>query len=185
MTRAMPRWLPWSYILRAIAAIILGILMFVFPLAGLASFVLLFGIFSIADGVMALVAAFARPRGRKVDWGMLLHGLVSLAIGAMFLLFPGLSLAAFVLAVAAWMLVIGIAVLASSASWRRDVAHPWIPLLLAVFSILFGGYLFLFPLTGIAAIPLALGVYALLWGVLMLGIGYELLYRRARAPDPI
>ncbi|MEA1013223.1 HdeD family acid-resistance protein [Sphingosinicella sp. LY1275] len=185
MTSAIPRWLPWSYILRAIAAIILGIAMFVFPLAGLASFVLLFGIFSIADGVLALVAAFAPPHGGKIDWSMLLHALVSLAIGAMFLLLPGLSLAAFVLAVAAWMLVIGIAVLVSSASWRKGMPRPWVPLLLAVFSILFGGYLFLFPLAGVAAIPFALGVYALLWGVLMLGIGYELLNRRGRSPEPI
>jgi uncharacterized membrane protein HdeD (DUF308 family) len=74
--------------LRAVVAIMLGIIAFLLPGPTLAAVVLLFGVYALIEGVLALVAA-VRGMDRRERWGaMLAHSLVSLAAGAIALVRP-------------------------------------------------------------------------------------------------
>src|SRR5205807_508001 len=71
----------WALALRGVAAIIFGVLAFVWPGVTLAALILLFGGYALVEGVLNVIAAV---RGRGDDqpwWALLLEGLVSIAAG--------------------------------------------------------------------------------------------------------
>jgi uncharacterized membrane protein HdeD (DUF308 family) len=75
----------WSYVLRGVVALVFGLLMLLAPTTGLASFILALGIFTLADGIVALVAAFLGTRGRGFDWTLAAIGILGIVLGLLFL----------------------------------------------------------------------------------------------------
>ena len=49
----------WYFILRGLIAVIFGVLALVYPLATVATLVILFGIFALADGIFNVIASIA------------------------------------------------------------------------------------------------------------------------------
>ena len=68
----------WLILLRGIAAIIFGVLGFVFPVTALVTLVLVFGAFTLVDGVLALAHAII---GGNVGsrWWLALTGVLGVA----------------------------------------------------------------------------------------------------------
>jgi uncharacterized membrane protein HdeD (DUF308 family) len=67
--------------LRGLAAIIFGILAFIWPGITLLALTFLFGAYALVDGVFAIIAALQRA-GREERWWMLLvEGIVGIAAG--------------------------------------------------------------------------------------------------------
>ena len=77
----------WVVVLRGLAAVIFGILAFIWPGITLAVLVLLFGAYAIVDGVLALYAA-VRSRGNQM-WAPLIEGILSIAAGLVAFFWPG------------------------------------------------------------------------------------------------
>ena len=72
MLQSMARsW--WVWLLRGIAAIVFGIIAFVSPAATLLALVIVFGIYAIFDGVLAVVTAFQIREDAKHWWVVLLE----------------------------------------------------------------------------------------------------------------
>jgi uncharacterized membrane protein HdeD (DUF308 family) len=66
----------WAIALRALAAVLLGIVAILLPGPTLAAIVIVFGIYAIIDGILAIMAA-VRGFRKKEGWGaMLMQGLV-------------------------------------------------------------------------------------------------------------
>lgn len=177
---ALPGSSPWSYALRGVIALLFGGTMLVMPGIGLLSFVFAYGLFSLFDGIVATVASFFGVRGKRIDWGLLLVGLVSLAVGLFFLFRPGLSIAALSLVIAAWLVAVGLGTLLSAIGLRKQISGEWLLGLAGVLTIAFGIFLFARPIVALALLPLFLGGYALLWGILLLAAAFRLWRHRDR-----
>ena len=173
---------PWGYALRGIVALLFGAAMLLNPGIGLAAFVLAYGIFSLADGVVAAIGSFLGLRGRRVDWGLLLAGLLSIAVGLFFLFRPALSITALSLLVALWFVATGIATLISAIQYRKVIRGEWLLGLAGVVAIAFGIFLFVRPIVAITLLPLMIGWYALAWGVLLLAAAFRLWRHRDAVP---
>ena len=177
---ALPGSSPWSFALRGIIALLFAATMLLMPGIGLASFILAYGIFSIFDGLVATMASFFGIRGKRIDWGLLLVGLASLAIGLFFLFRPGLSVAALSLVIAAWLVAVGLGTILSAIEARKRIKGEWLLGLAGALTIAFGIYLFARPILALALLPLFLGGYALVWGVLLLAAAFRLWRHRDR-----
>ena len=66
----------WLLLLRGIAAIIFGILAFVWPGLTLVTLVLLYGAFALVDGVISLIAAFTGGAKPVPTWWLVVVGLL-------------------------------------------------------------------------------------------------------------
>jgi uncharacterized membrane protein HdeD (DUF308 family) len=172
MSEALARnW--WAVALRGVLAIIFGVIAFLMPAVMMLSLVLVFGVYAVVDGVLAIVSAMRSAR-RHERWGlMVLEGIVDIAAGVVSFLWPGLTILMFVLIVAAWALVTG--GLMTAAAFRLQLDHGrWWLVLGGLASIVYGVLLIIAPLIGALVLTWWIGAYALVFGVLLLTLAFRL-----------
>ena len=164
----------WTVVLRGLAAIAFGVLAFVWPGISLAALVLLFGAYAFVDGIFNLVDAFsANSRGGR-RWVAVLQGLVGLGAGIVTFLMPALTMVALLSLVAAWALLTGALEIAMAIRLRKVITHEWLMVLSGVLSIALGIALIIFPIAGLLALILWISAYAIVFGALLLALGFKL-----------
>lgn len=167
----------WAVLLRGLLAIVLGVLTLALPAVSLASLVLLFAVYMLADGVLGIVSAIRAAR-RHERWGWLvLEGLLDLAAGIAALVWPGLTIIVFVVLVAIWAIVTGVALL--GATFRLNRQHGrWLMGLAGVLSLVWGILLIVAPIGGVLVLMLWIGAYALVFGITLVVLAFRLRARR-------
>jgi uncharacterized membrane protein HdeD (DUF308 family) len=163
----------WAVLLRGVFAVLFGVLALIWPGITIGSLILLFGIYMLADGVMAIVAGI-RAATQHERWGALvLEGVADLIAGAIALVWPLATVLAFVWLAAAWAIVSGALLLA--ATFRLRPAHgKWLMGLGAIVSIVWGVLLFAAPGAGAVVMTWWLGAYALLFGAALIALAFRL-----------
>jgi uncharacterized membrane protein HdeD (DUF308 family) len=172
----------WLVALRGVLAILIGVIAFAAPAATMLSLVLLFSAYMFVDGVFAVMAAVRASRSGE-RWGLLtLQGIVSIVAGVVAVLWPGLTVIAYVLLVAAWAIVTG--VLMFAAAFRLNFEHGrWWLLLGGVASVVYGVLLIAAPLLGALVLTWWFGAYALVFGVMLLVLAFRLRAQRDAHPS--
>jgi len=94
----------WVLAIRGVAAIIFGILAFMWPGITLFSLVILFAAYAIADGIFAIVAAVRGPRTEARWWALLLEGILGITAGVITLIVPGITTFFLLYIIAFWSL---------------------------------------------------------------------------------
>ena len=134
----------------------------------LAAIVILFGVFAMLDGGLALIAGILTPARVPGRWMLLLGGVLGLAVGCLALGWPRLTALALLYLIAVRAIVIGLAEVLTAAWLLRDLADAWLLALVGLLSITFGTVLVLVPATGLMALIWVIGAYALVIGVALL-----------------
>ncbi len=164
-------WRWWTVALRGLAAITFGILALVAPATAFLSLVILFGIFAIADGVLAfsLGGSGLVPRGAMYG-----RGIVSILAGVLALVLPQVTGLILLMLIAGWAIVSGIFEIAMAIRLRHQIEHEWLLGIEGGLSIVFGVMLFLSPLAGAIVLGLWVGIYALILGGMLVATGFRL-----------
>ena len=165
----------WGWIVvRGIAAVIFGVLALVLPGVTLAALVLLWGAYALADGIIALIAAFRiRDRG-KPFWALLVVGILGIAAGILTFIWPGMTALVLLAFIAAWSLVMGIFQIIAAVRLRKSIENEWLLGLSGLLSIIFGVLMLINPGAGALAVIWVIGAYAVLFGVLLIALGIKL-----------
>jgi uncharacterized membrane protein HdeD (DUF308 family) len=172
MKRTPYLWRWWTVVLRGVAAILFGLLSLFVPGAAFLSLVLLFGIYAVVDGVLALSLGFREatyPRG-----AMVVRGFVSIAAGLIALFWPRITALVLLLVIASWAIVSGVLEIAMAVRMRKQLEHEWLLGIEGGISIGFGVLLILAPLAGVIVLGLWVGAYALVIGGMLVGTGLRL-----------
>jgi uncharacterized membrane protein HdeD (DUF308 family) len=164
----------WLLLLRGIAAIVFGVLAFVWPGLTLVTLVLLYGAFAIVDGVIALAAAFSGLAKPLLTWWLAVVGLLGIAAGIVTFLWPGLTAILLVLFIGAWALVHGIFEIIGAIQLRKQIDNEWTLILGGVLSVIFGGIILIAPGAGALALVWAIAAYAIVFGVLFIAFSLRL-----------
>lgn len=175
----------WAVALRGAFAILFGIAALLLPLATVASLVLLFAVYMLADGVFAIIAG-VRAAAKHERWGLLiLEGVVNLAAGAAALLLPGLTVLVMVTVLGVWAVVSGVVMFV--AAFRLHLEHGrWLLALSGLVSVIWGVLLWLAPVAGAIVLTWWLGGYALVFGAMLITLAFRLRGRRdARGPGAL
>lgn len=165
------RWRWWTIALRGIAAILLGILSMFAPGVTFVSLVILFGVYSIVDGILALALA-SRPIQPR--FALVARGLVSIVAGIVALVWPGITAFVLLLVIASWSIVSGIFEIVMAIQMRKQMEGEWLLAVEGVLSIAFGVLLMLAPLAGAIVLGLWIGAYALVLGGMLIGTAFRL-----------
>jgi uncharacterized membrane protein HdeD (DUF308 family) len=164
----------WLIALRGLAGILFGIITFVAPGITLAALVLLFGAYAFVDGVLAIVST-VRRRGTSERWGMLLlEGVVGVAAGLVTLFWPGITALTLLYVIAFWALLTGVLEVAAAIRLRKVMTGEWLLALSGVASIVFGVAVAFFPAAGALALVIWIGAYMLVFGALLVALGFRL-----------
>jgi uncharacterized membrane protein HdeD (DUF308 family) len=164
----------WVPVIRGIAAIIFGIMAFVYPGLTVAVLVLLFGAWVLVDGVFRVVGAIGH-RATDPDWGWhLVIGILGIIIGFLTFHAPRITALALIIYIAAWALMIGATEIALAIKLRNEIKGEWFLILMGVVSILFAIMLLWNPLPGALALVWLIGSYALVFGILGVILGFRL-----------
>jgi uncharacterized membrane protein HdeD (DUF308 family) len=173
----------WAIALRGVLGIVFGVLAFAAPSAVMLSLALLFGVYCLIDGALAIVAAVRAAKARERWWLLLLEGVLNLVMAAIAFVMPAGAVLAFVLVTAFWAILSGATML--GAAFRLAVgAGRWWLVLGAIVSMVFGVLLVLAPLAGAIVLTWWLGAYAIAFGVAMLILAFRLRRRHATPAAP-
>ncbi|SRR5438093_130896 len=164
----------WVPVLRGVAAIVFGVIAFVYPGLTVAVLVLLFGAWVLVDGVFRIVGAIGH-RASDPDWGwQLVIGILGIIIGFLTFHAPAITALALVIYIAAWALMIGATEIAVAFKLRREIKGEWFLILMGLLSIVFAIMLLWNPLPGALALVWLIASYAIVFGFLGIILGFRL-----------
>ena len=165
----------WALALRGVVAILFALIAFIKPGIAAEVVILLFGAYALLDGIFALVAALRAAQHHGRSGGLLLEGIVNIVIAVIVFAWPGPALVALIYLIAIWAIVTGVALVAAGMALIR-LSGEWLLVVSGALSIVLGLILFVQPAVGVVALSWWLGIYALLFGIMLLSVAFRIRY---------
>ena len=165
------RW--WLMLLRGIAAVVFAIAAVTWPQITLPVLTALFGVYALADGIIALGAATS-PFAAGRWWALLIEGILGVIIAFLVFTQPAMSQAAFVFAVGIWSVFTGILEIVAGIQLRDIVTNEWTYVLAGIVSIVFGVLVLRNPQAGALGVVWLFAGYAFIFGALAIALSYRL-----------
>jgi uncharacterized membrane protein HdeD (DUF308 family) len=166
----------WSYfLLRGLAAIAFGLLILIWPHLSLIVLIWTFGFYAIADGILALAAAVVtRGHGALPTWWLLLVGVLGIFAGIFAFAYPNETALLLLTFIAFWSILRGCAEIAGAVQMRKHIQNEWLLIFDGAMSVIFGICLLMWPGSGALALVLVIGIYAIVLGMLLIGVAMRL-----------
>jgi uncharacterized membrane protein HdeD (DUF308 family) len=165
------RW--WLLLLRGLIAIAFGVVSWVQPGLSLASLVLLFGAYSLADGVLNAWTALEGRREHEHWWVLFLEGLLGIGVGVLTFLAPGLTALALLFYIAIWAIATGVLEIVAAIRLRKEIENEWMLIVAGLASVVFGALLMAQPAAGALALLWLIASYAIFFGVLLVVLAFK------------
>jgi uncharacterized membrane protein HdeD (DUF308 family) len=168
----------WAVGLRGLFAILLGIMALVWPGITLEALIIVFGAYAIVDGIFAIAAAgTSASLGGRWGW-MLFEGILSILAGIVAFVWPSITALALLWVISVYAFATGI--LEIAAAFQLGGGNGWLLGLGGALSIVFSILLVVWPASGLLSLVWLIGLYALFFGFMLIGLAYQL-YRLHRA----
>eukprot|EP00873_Tetraselmis_striata_P031713 jgi/Tetstr1/451977/TSEL_039013.t1 len=163
----------WAVALKGVFAIVFGVAAFAMPVATMLSLVVVFAAFSFVDGVFGIVMSVrGARRGERWIW-LLVNGILGIVASGAALVWPDITVLAFVLLVAAWALISGVLMGVSAFRLKVDHGRVWL-VVGAIANIVFGILLVMSPFIGALVLTFWTGAHAIVLGVTLLVLAFKL-----------
>ncbi|MEV4312642.1 HdeD family acid-resistance protein [Actinocrispum sp. NPDC049592] len=160
-------------VLRGVMALLFGLFALAWPGITVLAIALLFGIYALADGIGLVMDGFRSTD--KSNRGMrILGGVLGILIGIVAIVWPGLTITAIGILIGAWALVTGIAEIVAAIRLRKQIEGELMLGLAGLLSAIFGLLVLLWPALGLVTIASILGIFALIYGVVLIFLGVRL-----------
>jgi uncharacterized membrane protein HdeD (DUF308 family) len=168
----MTDWMSHSWkllVTRGAIAVVFGLVALFWPVGTAVALAILWGIWALVDGISSISQAFT-PEGSEGRVWLVLMGVVALLAGFFAVTSPGIAAVALTWILGIWLIVrAGFEVFGAFSSSRT--APRWLMLLGAAASLALGILFAANPGGSVVALAEVLGVLALFWGVVFIGIG--------------
>ena len=163
--------------LRGVLAILFGIVALLWPGITLLGLALLFGAWVLLDGISLLGNAFRQGRA-NVDWRdwvpSLLAGLLGIAAAVVTVLVPVITVLVLTILAGVLLIGVGVAEIVIAVRLRRLIRGEVFLALAGLAGVIAGIVILIWPLSGALVLTLMLGAYALVSGILLLGVAWRL-----------
>lgn len=180
LTQLSRNW--WVLVVQGVLAVIFGIAAWVWPAATVFVLVILFGAYTLVEGIFAIIAAIRGTDRNGRGW-LAFIGVASVVIGLIALFWPGITALALLYVIAAWAVVRGVITIIGAVQLRKEIRGEWILILSGAVSVLFGLLLMFWPVSGVLAVIWLIGVYAVFLGIMEIILGFQVKGRGGRVDD--
>ncbi len=172
----------WPLALRGLAALLFGVLAFVWPGLTLLTMVFLFGVYALVDGVLTLLHATMVPRRFPRKGAETINGLASLVAGLLVFSWSQITWVVLLLIISGWAIATGLLEIATAMSLRRIIRSHWLSGLAGLVAFVFGFVILTQPSLGSTAVTRSIGGFAVVFGLLLLTVGLRV--RRGAEYEP-
>ena len=161
-------------------AILFGLAILLWRTVTLNELVTLFGAYAFLDGVYTLLSVLRRSSGHPLEWWpVAAEGVAGVVLGALAIVWPWVSYR-FIDTVAVWGIVTGILEIILAFRIPRDLASHWFLAWGGIASLFLAVMIYVLPHAVVQDVVWSLGVYALVFGVLVSLVALRL-RRKSRA----
>jgi uncharacterized membrane protein HdeD (DUF308 family) len=162
----------WAVLVRGIIAILFGLIALLWVEFATLALVYIFGVYAIVDGILSVANGWTN-RTLNPNWYIVfIQGLAGITAGFVVIFLADFAAFALIYLIAIWALITGILELVTAIRLRREIQNEWALALSGILSIILGIVLIIWPAMGILAVVWAIGVYAILYGLLMLYLAF-------------
>ena len=172
LDRLVSHW--WVFLVRGILAVVFGILVLAYPGTGLLVIAYLFGAYAFVDGIFAIVGAVRMAHAGGRWGGLLVEGILGIVAGVVAFAYPGITAYALAILMGAWAIVTGVLAVSSALRLRTQIPNEWLWILSGIVSIIFGFAIFWSPSFSLFALIWMDAFYAILAGLLLIGLSFRL-----------
>lgn len=163
----------WAVLVRGILAFILGLLMiFVPPIVTLGILVIFLGAYFLVDGIFSIVAVISGKTPHR--WALLIEGILSIIFGILVFVWPAMTALVFLMVIAIWAIITGIAEIVYAAIHWKQGAGKWLLLIAGIISIILGIIILAQPGAGLMALVIFIEAYLIVFGIMLIGMSFWL-----------
>jgi uncharacterized membrane protein HdeD (DUF308 family) len=160
-------------VLRGVVAVLFGVVAIAWPGITVLSLALLFGAYTLLDGISALTMGFGH--GTRSDrMYMVLLGVLGVAAGLISLIWPQITVIVLLVIIAVWAIVAGVTQIAAAIRLRKVIRNEWFLALTGAVALVLGVLLIVQPAEGAIALVVAIATFALAWGLVLIVLGLRL-----------
>jgi uncharacterized membrane protein HdeD (DUF308 family) len=163
----------WAVVIRGIVAIIFGVAALIWPAITLFVLIALFAAFVIVEGAFTIVQAFRRAGRGGSFWARVARGVIGILFGLAVLFWPGITAIILLYLIAFWAIVTGVLEIIAGIALRDEISNEWWMVAGGVISLIFGILIAAFPGAGALTLILFIGIYAIVFGIVLLITGIQ------------
>lgn len=169
----------WIFLLRGIFGVLIGLLALFLPGITFTTFVIFLGAFLFVSGVFDVITA-VNSRKTMDSWSWyLVSGILGIAIGLLTLYNAFATALAFLYLVSFWLIVAGVFEIVIAIRMRREIKGEGWYIVGGLLTVLFGIMIMVNPVAGAITLTIILGVYAIIFGILLIYLSVRLRKRRS------
>lgn len=164
-------------------AVLFGIVAIAWPEITVLSLALLFGVYTLLDGITAITMGVGQGTDRVY---MITLGVLGIVAGLISLIWPGVTVIVLLVIIAVWAIFAGVMQIVAAIRLRKVIRNEWFLALSGAIALVLGLLLIVQPTAGAIALVVAIATFALVWGVTLIVLGFRLrLLRGATAAPPV
>lgn len=163
----------WTFVVRGVVALALAIFAFAEPSLMAGALVYIVAAFFIISGLAEFLAGLSLT-GVGNWWTLILLGIIQVALGIVMISQPGVGPLALAYLVAIWAIATGLMEISAAIALRNVISNEFWWILLGVITLALGFFIVLRPNIGVFALVYAIGFYAVLAGISLIGVGVRL-----------
>ncbi|HOF07954.1 MAG TPA: DUF308 domain-containing protein [Bacteroidales bacterium] len=155
---------PQSSLIRGIVALVIGLLAIFLPKLTLQTIIIVMGIMLLIGAILFIILAI-RSDIKKEKNVLLIQSAINLALGLLFVFFPGPIVSIFVILLGIMLLILGVFSLINLYSFRKIARIPFFALAISVLVIIAGIVLLFNPFETAQAILIFLGIVLIVYAI--------------------
>lgn len=157
--------------LRGVVAVLFGILAIAWPGLTVLALALLFGVYTLLDGITSIIMGIGQGTDR---FYLITIGILGVVAGAISLLWPAITVIVLLVVIAVWAIFTGIAQIAAAIRLRKVIRNEWFLALSGIIALVLGVLLIVQPAEGAIALVIAIATFAIVWGITLVVFGFRL-----------
>jgi len=176
-TKAQAKKIPWwPFVIGGLALVIFGIMAIVWPDITVITLVVLFGAVALVDGVFTIAGGLANTEDQTMRWFLVLSGVFSIVIGVLILIWPDITAKVVLYIIATFAVVSGVARTLAAMIWPQERRSDKVLIIVSgLLGITFGVLIFAWPASGALAIVWLIGLFAIIFGAVVMVLGFEVM----------
>ncbi len=169
-------------VLRGVVAVVFGIVAIAWPEITVLSLAILFGGYTLLDGITSITMGFGRGGTDRVY--LITLGVLGVVAGLISLIWPRITVIVLLVIIAVWAIIAGVTQIAAAIRLRRVIRNEWFLALSGAVALVLGLLLIVQPGEGAIALLVAIATFALVWGVTLIVLGLRLRSLRSATMVP-
>ena len=163
----------WGLAFRGFILIAAGVIALLIPDILILIFLYVFAFFAFAGGIILIIEGF-RIKDKTDKIIRIMEGAFYIIIGIITFAAPASSLAALMVVIACWAIVIGIFQIAAAVKLRKEIKNEWIGILNGLITLIFGILILTDVFTSATALMMLFGAFAVVSGIFSVILSFRI-----------